>query len=65
MYVDAKDYMVSNSITLSGTWEPNYINLIAHIVKPGNNVLNLGSQSGLEAIVMGKIIGSSGRLFIF
>lgn len=47
MYVDSKDYMVSNSITASGTWEPGYINLIGHLVKPGNKVINLGSQSGL------------------
>lgn len=47
MLVDSKDYSVSNTITFSGTWEPHYINLIGHIVKPGDNVLNLGSQSGL------------------
>lgn len=47
MYVDAKDYSVSNLITATGTWEPQNINLIGHIVKPGHNVLNLGSQSGL------------------
>lgn len=28
-------------------------------------MLNLGSQSGLEALVMGKIIGPTGKLFIF
>ena len=65
MYVDSKDYMVSNNIAITRTWEPNYINLIGHIVKPGNKVLNLGSQSGLEALVMGKIIGPTGHLYIF
>ena len=29
------------------------------------NVLNLGSQSGLEALVLGKIIGPEGKMFIF
>jgi hypothetical protein len=47
MYVDSLDGTVSNMIRASGTWEPNYINLIGHIVKPGDNVMNLGSQSGL------------------
>ena len=65
MYVDSKDTMVSSQIAGSGTWEPGYIALIGHIVKPGNNVLNLGSQSGLEALVMGKIVGPKGKLFIF
>lgn len=27
--------------------------------------MNLGSQSGLEALVMGKSIGPEGKLFIF
>jgi hypothetical protein len=47
MYVDSKDSMVSRSIQVGGTWEPGYINLIGHLVKPGDSVLNLGSQSGL------------------
>lgn len=65
MFVDAQDYSVSNIIAHTGTWEPHYINAIGHIVKPGDTVLNLGPQSGLEAIIMGKIIGSNGKLFIF
>ncbi len=65
MYVDSNDATVSNLIAISGTWEPEYIQLIGNIVKEGDNVINLGSQSGLEALVMGKIIGSTGRLFIF
>ncbi len=28
-------------------------------------MLNLGSQSGLEALIMGKIVGPTGKLFIF
>lgn len=28
-------------------------------------MLNLGSQSGLESLTMGKIIGPTGKLFIF
>lgn len=65
MYVDSKDQTVSKIIINTGTWQPHFINLIGHLVKPGDNVLNLGSQSGLEAIVMGKIIGPTGKLFIF
>jgi hypothetical protein len=63
--IDENDGGVSHFIRLFGTWEPHFIILIGQIVKPGNNVLNLGSHIGLEAVVMGKIIGPSGRLFIF
>lgn len=47
MYVDRRDGIVSTTIDRSGTWEPEYIQLMGHIVKEGHNVLNLGSQSGL------------------
>lgn len=47
MYVDGKDLTVSSTITVTGTWEPNNVHLIGTIVKKGDRVLNLGSQSGL------------------
>jgi hypothetical protein len=65
MYVDSRDAIVSRQIMYSGTWEPHYIALLGYIIKPGYNVLNLGSQSGLEALIMGKIVGPNGKLFIF
>ena len=65
MYVDDQDGLVSGVIASAGTWEPHFINLIAHILKPGDYALNLGSQSGLEALVIGKLVGSTGKLFIF
>lgn len=65
MYVDSVDGSVSKLIERTGTWEIHFISLIGHIVKPGFNILNLGSQTGLEALVMGKIIGPTGKLFIF
>lgn len=57
MYVDAMDNFVSRDIWKTGTWSPDNINLIGHVVKPGDKILNLGSQTGIEAMVMGKIIG--------
>lgn len=38
---------------------------MARFVKEGDTVLNIGSHIGLEAVVMGKIVGSKGRLFVF
>jgi tRNA A58 N-methylase Trm61 len=34
-------------------------------VNPGDKILNVGSQSGMEALVMAKIIGPQGKLFVF
>lgn len=65
MYVDSMDNLVSVYIAQTGTWEDQYINLISHIIRPGFNVINIGSQSGLEALIMGKLVGPTGKLFIF
>jgi len=60
MIVDPKDDSVSRTIRETGTWQPNNLHVIALFLQPGYKVLNLGSQTGLEAIFMGKIIGKSG-----
>lgn len=65
MYVDARDLTVSAVIGSGGTWEPGYIQLFSRLVKEGDNILNLGSQSGLEALILGKIVGPKGKVFVF
>jgi hypothetical protein len=65
MVIDPIDGAVSKIIQNSGTWQSSNIHLIAYFLKPHFSVLNLGPQTGLEAILMGNLIGDSGRLFIF
>ena len=57
MIVDALDKTVSKSITMKGIWDSAAVHTMALFLQPGMKVLNLGPQTGLEAIVMGKIIG--------
>jgi FkbM family methyltransferase len=64
MIVDSTDKIVSNSILTIGTWEKPNVQLITSFIKKGDKVINFGSQVGMEAIIMGKIIGSTGKLFI-
>lgn len=47
MYIDPLDNLVSQYIWRNGSWFPDNINLIGHVVKPGDKILNLGSQSGI------------------
>lgn len=54
MYVDRYDGVVSKSIKRSGTWEPQNIKMMAFLIEEGDTILNLGSQSGLEALIMGS-----------
>lgn len=62
--VDPQDKGVSRVIMDIGTWEPRNIRLMSRFVKTGSTVLNIGSHIGLEAIIMGKIAGPTGRLFV-
>jgi len=38
--------------------------MIGRLLSKGMKVLNLGTQGGMEAIVMGKIIGDSGKMYL-
>jgi hypothetical protein len=63
--VDSRDGVVSSNIKNGGTWEPRNLRTMARFVKTGDTVINIGSHIGLEAIVMGRIAGPTGHLFIF
>jgi tRNA A58 N-methylase Trm61 len=63
--VDALDGGVSNNLKNKGYWEPESLKAMARYVKEGSRILNAGSHIGLEAIVLGKIAGPTGKLFIF
>ena len=39
--------------------------MMGRFIKPGDTVLNLGSQTGLEALIFGKIVGPTGKMYIF
>lgn len=65
MIVDATDAAVSKRILDGGSWEQKVLTLIAAIVKPGYSLVNLGTQTGLEAIMMGKLAGPTGKLLAF
>jgi FkbM family methyltransferase len=46
-------------------WEPHFKTVIQHLVKEGDTVLDCGANFGYNAVIMGKQIGLSGRLFAF
>jgi FkbM family methyltransferase len=46
-------------------WEPHFKTVIQHLVKEGDTVLDCGANFGYNAVIMGKQIGPSGRLFAF
>jgi FkbM family methyltransferase len=46
-------------------WEPHFKTVVQHLVKEGDTVLDCGANFGYNAVIMGKQIGPSGRLFAF
>ena len=52
-------------IMQQGTFEPDGVSLLGRLLRTGYKVLNVGSNSGMEAILAGKIIGPTGHLYIF
>ena len=63
--VDTYDRIVSRHITDIGSWEPVNLKTFQRFVKEGDNILNIGSHIGLEAIVLAKKAGPKGTLTIF
>ena len=63
LIIDSRDGMVSRSLKNSGNWGDfdNYI----RFVKEGDVVLNIGSHIGYEGMILGKVIGPTGKLFFF
>jgi len=46
-------------------WEPHFKTVIQHLVKEGDTVIDCGANFGYNAVVMGKQIGPTGKLFAF
>lgn len=65
MLVDRSDQTVSQSIAAKGAWDSSQMHAMALFLKDGSRVVNLGPQTGLEAITIGKLIGPKGKLFLF
>ena len=65
MVVDSKDNFVSRVIKTQGFWEPHIANLIKHLVKEGDIAVNLGSQTGMEALIIAREIGPKGHIYVF
>lgn len=64
MIVDLTDQTVSRVIREKGLWQSDIMHLLALFVEPGMKVLNVGPQTGLEAIMIGRLIGEKGSLYL-
>jgi FkbM family methyltransferase len=56
---------MSDMIMGLGTFEPENINLMGRLLRPGYKMLNLGAHAGLEAMIAANIVGDHGHLYVF
>lgn len=64
LLVHTKDITMVPSL-ISGQFEKYELDLFSQIVKPGMNVIDIGANIGVYAILASKQVGSKGKVFAF
>lgn len=55
-----KNFMIAGYV-----WEPHIVASIAHHAAPGSVTLDVGAYMGTHAVLMGRMVGSMGRVYAF
>jgi FkbM family methyltransferase len=63
--VDTKDNVVSDCVMKYKCWEEHFQNALKQLVKPNDRVLIFGAHIGYHAVLIGKLIGDNGKMWIF
>lgn len=63
--INTKDDTVGREILTKKTWEPHLRNVLKQIAKPNYKVVVLGAHIGYHALLISKLIGGGGKIFIF
>lgn len=65
MYVDPNDHGLSPHLILDGFWEMPTTEAIAQLVSPGMVVADIGANLGYFSLLMGELVGPSGKVYAF
>lgn len=65
IFVDPLDEQLTPSIVAYGLWEIWIERVIRRLLKPGDRVIEVGANVGYYTLIMGALIGPSGRLDAF
>ncbi len=63
MYLLANDPGISRSLIRSGIREPNTVQVIQKIVKPGMTVIDVGANLGYYALLESMLVGPNGKVY--
>lgn len=64
MYASPKDY-ATYGIYFFGEYDPSMTSVLKHLVKPGDTVWDVGTERGWFTLLMGSLVGETGRVDSF
>jgi len=59
------DQIIDSQIYYAGTFEPNTVATIEHLLKPGSVAIDVGANIGYLTMVMADRVGAGGRVVAF
>lgn len=59
------DQSIDSAIFFNGCFEPNTVNAILKLLKPGNIAFDIGANVGCHCMLMANVVGSYGKVFAF
>ena len=65
LYIPKKRYFLSDSLFLTGKFEPNQTECIKSLLNEGDTVLDIGANIGYYTLIMSKLVGKKGRVYAF
>ena len=60
--LDPRDRVIAKKLALYGGYEVQEISLLCSLVKPGDNVLDVGANIGLHSLYLSRAVGPQGRV---
>jgi FkbM family methyltransferase len=48
-----------------GSWEPEAVDAISRLVRPGMTVMDIGAHGGFYVLLLSKLVGSNGKVIAF
>jgi FkbM family methyltransferase len=59
------DQFISRQIAEKGEWEPFETEVVAHFLRPGDVLVDIGANIGWYTLIAANIVGSRGRVYAF